>query len=457
MKYLILVLFCGLPLGLWSQNDVETKDKLEVYLDLDLRVHALDTELPFWMYANTFGGIGNGTQGYAGPTSRIEYLLNENSKITSGISAFYRDGVDTKLQRNELYIQYERPVWRIVLGSKNPERSDTDLSTTNENILLSGNTRSLPGVLIETTKPLQLLKKIHMDAGLGHYALNDEQRFVQNTRVHYKRLYVFYNMEGKHSFKAGIQHFAQWGGTSPILGEQPDGLSDFVSIFLARGGGDNSFEGDQVNALGNHLGSIDAFYTYTGDKGILNMYHLHLFDDGSGTRFANFPDGVWGVKYKFKNYKDLILNYEYVDTRNQSGATGRSGRDNYFSNSIYRSGWTYEGDIIGLPFFELNPDTGLGITNNRVVAHHVAGKMLLSPKLKITGKITYLINKGTFALPTLPNQRSLLQYASVDYFTNYGDLNLTAGYDLNNSNRSNNWAIGLGYKYALKKLSLLKK
>lgn len=436
-------------LSICAQKVNGTTDDVEVSLDLDLRANVLDTELPFWVHTNTFGRLGNRTTGYAGASSKIDYTVNERSRISVGISAFYRDGVTSELQRNELYVQYERPVWRVVLGSKNPEVSDSYLSTTNENIILSGNTRSLPGILLETTKPLQIFNRIHIDVGLGHYLLNDEQRFVQNTRVHYKRFYALYNLNGKHSIKAGIQHFAQWGGTSPSLGGQPNGLSDFARIFVGSGGGDNSFDGEQVNALGNHLGSIDAFYAYTHNKGVLSAYHLHLFDDGSGTRFANFPDGVWGLKYKFKNYKDLIINYEYIDTRNQSGSSGRSGRDNYFSNSIYRSGWTYEGEIIGLPFFELNQETGLGISNNRVVAHHIAARISPIKKLTVTGKMTYLINKGTFASPRIPNQQSLLNYARIDYFTKFGDINFTAGYDINNNNRLNGWTIGLGYKYAL--------
>lgn len=448
MKYLIIAFFYIISYSLDAQTTPKAKDSIEVYLAIDARGNLFDTELPFWMVANTFGGVGNTTQGYAGASSRIEYALNERSTITAGISAFYRDGVSQQLQRNEVYIQYERPAWRIVLGSKNPETENTFLSTTNENIILSGNARSLPGVLLETTKPFRILDKLHLDMGIGHYALNDEQRFVQDARVHYKRFYATYTINSAHSFKAGIQHFAQWGGTSPTIGEQPDGFADFGRIFLGSEGGDSAFEGDQLNALGNHLGSIDFQYNYRTERGNLSVYHLHLFEDGSGTRFANFPDGVWGAKYQFKQYRDLILNYEYVDTRNQSGSRGRSARDNYFSNSVYRSGWTYEGAILGLPFFELNQETGLGISNNRVVAHHLAGSIKPSSRISLVGKLTYLVRKGTFAAPIIPNERFLLAFGQIDYKVWSGLMSLQGGYDMTNLD-TDNFGISLGYKYML--------
>jgi len=72
--------------------------------------------------------------------------------------------------------------------------------------------------------------------------------------------------------------------------------------------------------------------------------------------------------------KKLDLLYEYIDTNDQS-ASDVSGVDNYFRNNVYRSGWSYEGAIIGMPLilidnsFEVT-DSNSPIISNRVQAHH---------------------------------------------------------------------------------------
>jgi len=82
--------------------------------------------------------------------------------------------------------------------------------------------------------------------------------------------------------------------------------------------------------------------------------------------------------------------YEYVDTTNQSGGFGVSGRDNYFMNKLYRSGWTYDGRTLGLPFI-------FGPFNTRTRVHQIGFtsiiKTFISPLklalLKILGHTMY--------------------------------------------------------------------
>ena len=44
-----------------------------------------------------------------------------------------------------------------------------------------------------------------------------------------------------------------------------------------------------------------------------------------------------------------------------------SGPDNYFNNSIYKSGWTYHGKTIGSPYFTPKPVDENGITSGVIV------------------------------------------------------------------------------------------
>ena len=162
------------------------------------------------------------------------------------------------------------------------------------------------------------------------------------------------------------------------------------------------------------------------------------FEDGRGTiKIQNAPDGVYSLAFNFKNRSGIVTDvvYEYVHTTWQSGdvhdrpATeeemtkvypdkvdaywqrpgdyyyGRiviGGRDNYFNNGEYPSGWTYHGKTLGLPLITpMSPDSNgqvLGVANNRIRAHHIGikGNMGLVP---YSIKTTYSSNWGRFGMP----------------------------------------------------------
>ena len=437
--------FVQLLVTLFFCSQIIAQEGVKVEGSINSRVFLSSDSLPFWLYSNTNGFVNEQSTFGIHAFAKASYKISDKNSLETGVSLFYRDGTDDNLQRGNLFISYKAPYYKITLGAKASENVNV-LSTTNENVLLSGNARAFPGVVIEAPSFINLTDQILIDYALGHYILNDD-RFVANTNVHYKRLNLRYSSSDSENFTVGVQHFAQWGGTSRTLGDLPDGLDDYFKIFLAQGGGEDSTDGEQVNALGNHLGSFDFSYEKQLKRGTIKAYHLHLFEDGSGTAFKNFPDGIWGAQYTFSNnsiFENIL--YEYVDTRSQSGSTGRSGRDNYFSNAGYRSGWTYEGQIIGLPFFELNPETGLGITNNRIIAHNIGVSGTLK-SIKISGKVTYLQNLGTYAGPFPFRQKKLLSYVSSTYKThNWGEISLLMGADFIN-NEPDNYALSIGYGF----------
>ena len=62
------------------------------------------------------------------------------------------------------------------------------------------------------------------------------------------------------------------------------------------------------------------------------------------------------------------MNFYY--TKNQSKNTPTTdGIDNYFNNNLYRSGWTYENRVLGVPFITLDPER-FRISNNKILVHH---------------------------------------------------------------------------------------
>lgn len=353
-----------------------------------------------------------------------------------------------------MYLEYKNQWIQLTAGAKQLTPETYNLSTINNNILQTGNARPLPGIIISNTKPIKLSEKFSLDAALAHYNLNDD-RSTKNAQIHYKMIRANWAINESSSLLVALRHYVQWGGRLSDGTKLPSDLKAFGRVFIGANGGDIDNPNEAINALGNHLGSYSVDYKRTLNSGILALYHQSLFDDRSGRELNNFPDGVWGVNYLPRGsimIKSIL--YEYIQTVSQSGAPRptegsgqQSGGDNYFSNSIYRSGWTYEGAVIGLPF--LNPfGNATAPSNNRMIGHHlgIAGSI---GKIDYAIKGSYIQNLGTYTSPIKPRQQALYSHATFSYDTNIlGIINLYVGADYIND-FSNATSIGIGYKYNL--------
>ncbi|WP_435579867.1 capsule assembly Wzi family protein [Gilvibacter sp.] len=408
--------------------------------------------LPFWMQANTNGAVGAGTNFLVDGGLSGQLMLNNGWQLSGKASLFYRDEVPDELQRDELYAQLDTPWLSVVIGSRRNEDRFDGLGLVQDNFLLSGNARALPGLLVEAPSPQRIFKGVALDWGIGHYSLNDE-RFVEDVLLHFKRLAAVITLSPRTTLKAGIQHYAQWGGNSPERGKQPSGFSDFIDIFFASQGSDSASDTDRANALGNHLGIYELEVNHRTTYGNLRFYHSHPFEDGSGTRLKNFPDGIWGFYYdpNTEDYTSLFkgLVVEYFQTTDQSGATGDAGRDNYFRSGVYRSGWTYDGNILGLPFITMD-ETGLEIGNNRVRGIHL-GLSAGRGSWLIYTKATAYENFGSFRLDNRidPPQQILNTFVGFEYdFKKYGSVNLQAAADWGDGFRDT-YGVSLGYRISI--------
>ncbi|MFC4633327.1 capsule assembly Wzi family protein [Dokdonia ponticola] len=413
-------------------------------------------ELPFWTYTNRYGRLSQETNGLVYAFAKADYEITPNSSLSFFASGVARDGIDPNIQRAELYAMFKNKWINITLGSKDFTDDTNELSSIRRNILFSSNTRALPGLLIQNAAPIKIVKNLSFDAAIAHYSLNDD-RFVENARVHYKNLFFNWDINSQSSLRIGLQHVAQWAGSSPLRGEQPDGFSDFVKIFFGRGGGEEASFSDQVNVLGNHMGSYSINYKRKLSNALdIDVYYQTLFEDRSGIELNNFPDGVWGLQINRNDSKLMkgVL-YEYIQTVSQSGRPRavqndgqQSGGDNYFINGTYLSGWTYEGRTIGLPFITINSldEDGDFIINNRTKAHHL-GVLGSFWKLDYTLKLTYVENLGSYRDPITPKDTFVYSYFQAKLPTQkYGTFSLEIGADFN-EDRDTFFGGGLGYRY----------
>ena len=129
-----------------------------------------------------------------------------------------------------------------------------------------------------------------------------------------------------------------------------------------------------------------------------------------------------GIYFKPQNQKIISsVLYEYIDTSDQSGISVGSGFDGYFGNNIYRSGWTYEQNVMGAPFVLFDKDVAITEDNspfisNRSKVHHfgLAGGFK-NFQWKI--KSTYAKYLGTYRTPFYPEWKYWYNYASLSYKT----------------------------------------
>ncbi|MDC7995350.1 capsule assembly Wzi family protein [Altibacter sp. HG106] len=411
-----------------------------------------EASVPFWMQANTNYRYGNFSNLAPLVEGRLGWATSDSAEIAIGASTYYRDDVPDEFQARELYLEFSNKWLHAVLGSQVPSQPYQGLSTTRKNFLWSGNARPIPGLLLEAQNPLRITNGFAIDWGIGHYQLSDD-RYVADAMIHYKRIALLFRFAERHQVKGQLQHMAQWGGTSPEFGPLPNDFEAFVDVFFASRGADASIPGEAVNALGNHLGTFLLDYTYTSAQSVWNFYHEHPFEDGSGFRWSNFPDGVWGLVYQplQSSWLDTIL-YEYVDTSDQSGNDSGAGFDGYFGNNVYRSGWAHEGQVIGLPFIGYDRnlivnDINSPVTNNRVRVHHlgVSGSV---GAIQWLLKTSYNVNLGTYRQPFTPTQKNLYNYAQATYHTHsFGSFRLGVGADVQNIG-AEVFGVQAGYRYS---------
>lgn len=380
-------------------------------------------KLPFWLYSNTYGTIARDAYLWSNLSLFTDFQKTNTrafdySLRIEGTGALGKD--DNRLFINQLYgrIRWQNLV--LNAGMINPATEYDGLSSTNGNMLYSNNSRSMPGVSLETWDFIKfpwIGQWLSFRAKYAEYIMMDDRYAGNNTRLHNKSLGIKLTVIPQFNVEIGMEHFAQWGGEIPEYGKLPHSLKDYARVVLIKAGGEDSPD-NEVNKLGNHIGRHVGKIRYNGSSWGAELYYNHMFEDGSGQRFKNFPDGLYGLFLTRKNgqkwFKSFL--YELYYTKSQSGSSHEDpitgavvgGNDNYFNNGIYQSGWTFYGNVIGSPFFTPMEQNENGITpgiyNSRFVAHHmgICGELPLAIQYKLL--MSYSENYGMHHRPFLNEQ-----------------------------------------------------
>ncbi|WP_226389651.1 capsule assembly Wzi family protein [Penaeicola halotolerans] len=379
--------------------------------------------LPHYLFHQQLGELSDGDEAYYRALLSYERTLSKDFKVGAGFRF-----ASERFTSHYLYANWR--AWQLQAGRiiEDQPFSAGDLGMGAFGI--SQNARPLPQVgLVVKDKPVPFTQgRLTFNASWSHRWFDDD-RYVERPYMHEKSLLLTYHVpRWRAKFSGGMQHFAQWGGTLPSGRALPQTFTDYLRVTMGResvadfvDGSDPVFA-EVVNALGNHLGTWNLSYEQAIGNDQLALYYQKPWEDRSGILPFRSGDLQLGLSWKRDKPEAFIqeIFIEYLNTTYQSGpgtpdsVPGQSnrgyrngGRDDYYNNNfVYRSGWTYEGMVIGnpmmttydralkyLPYF-YNQENA--IANNRVWAMHMGFKGKITPDLSHRVLFTASRNQGTY-------------------------------------------------------------
>ncbi|HYQ57489.1 MAG TPA: capsule assembly Wzi family protein, partial [Draconibacterium sp.] len=282
------------------------------------------------------------------------------------------------------------------------------LSTTNGNLAASRNARPHPRLRVGFNRFMPVLVDWFSINGFYEEGLLNDNRYVEDTHLHRKALYLRFGKPETVQVTGGLEHFVMWGGTHPEYGEL-QGWESYMDYVTGSAGDENALMTDQLNVVGNGYGVYQLQVSKVWEKLKTTLYVSHPFDDRSGLRLTNHPDNLLGIHLAFQKEMALIQNvvFECFNTKNQSGQIhlvegtdgkvhGR-GRDDYYNHGVYRSGATYHQMAMVSPLFApviVEEDISKGFESTRYTGFHLGADGFFLENWGWKGLLTYTNNFG---------------------------------------------------------------
>lgn len=398
IRYLPIILAGCLLLSAETAEAQQGENR--VSLRTGLQVSTAD-RLPFWLYANRLGKVDPG-----GANFFSEFALNrtlwegDRYSVSAGGSLLGRLSPKRSVHFPTLYLRADYGAFRLEAG-----RFPQPIGTNNHRLsvgsmMMSTHATPVPKVSIITPEFVDVpgLGGFLQFRGLFSHGWFPDSRFVEGVKLHQKFLYLRFNLE-RFSLTGGIVHNNTWGGTHPRAGRLSQSFTDYLKIITGIGSSGEGDTPEQIynSSLGNSLAAYEFEAKYRFGETSLSLTRLFYLEDVVSTRFRSPWDGVWGVNLKREGSHWLKgLTYEHVNTKQQDSRPDQpSGRQMYYYNFIYQSGWTHEDRVLGMPLITFNPEIDRP-SNNMVVAHHLGIEGRPWDGAEYRAFLTYSRNYGTF-------------------------------------------------------------
>ena len=380
----------------------------------------------------------------------VEHAFNKDWTLSGSVDVIGSVHADHKMYLQQCFANLSWKHFFLEVGSREQPLVMRDNLLSIGSFVKGTNAKPIPQIHLGTngfwTVPYTKgWVQINFDFGYGkfldnsyredHFKKGNEngmKNFLYATGAYYhqKHLYIRSNPEKPIFVTVGIEHVAQFGGTSYnyetgelVVKSKPANLKAFWNVILPLGDS-NYFENEALEdwVYGNHVGVM----TYQIGWNInpnhqLQAYLDNPFEDGSGIRKGNGWDGLWGLQYTNKTSGRQYVRgavVEYFQSTNQSGPLHwdsgdypepiRSqitdlvtGNDNYYNNMFYDSyshyGMTPGIGLITSPIY--NKEGYTQFRNNRVKAWHVGINGEITDRISYLVKGSYQEGWGTYSAP----------------------------------------------------------
>ena len=358
--------------------------------------------MPFWFHSNQYGELEKGSQNAAiNLYGTWNYRFESGIALSAGADLLTRASGEPDARFQESYFQAGYGHFKLTAGRKRETFGLVHHDMSVGSLIASKNARPMPKITFSTdgyqTVP-GTAGFLYYNASLAHGWMDDDEyryvddellpryRFVDGVKLHQKHLYLrIFSEDAPVELHGGLVHFAQWGGYSPIFGQAPESFSNYLDVFFGRASDSKEVigGGETPNAFQNHIGSYDFSIVSNISGYQLGLIWQIILEDTPNARFAGLRDGLWGGYLRRNGAERPLIkavSYEYLSTRYH--LTGNRDWEpayvNYYNHYAYRGGWTYYGRAIGNPLY-FSEDQYLGVSNNKLLGHHLAVKGYIGP------------------------------------------------------------------------------
>lgn len=272
MKIILSIFFWGIvSTVVWAQDrTVDYSASLSGFV-------STKDNLPFWAVSNRYGLMPDGRGGLLEVGVFSDFTDKHKINFAYGVSgAGFLSDFDNNILLDQLYISGRWRNLRLDLGMIHRDTEYEGISSTNGDMIWSNNSRTLPGynlrsdyIAIPWTN-----KVLSFKFNWADYMMIDD-RYVEDTRLHNKSVFLKIKPARRWEIIVGLEHWVQWGGTSPTLGKQPSSFKDYLRIVCGKEGGEGASTSDVINALGNHLGREHLRINYLADNYTLTFIMIY--------------------------------------------------------------------------------------------------------------------------------------------------------------------------------------
>ena len=383
----------------------------------------------------------------------VEHAFNEDWKLSGTVDVIGSLHADHKAYLQQCYANLSWKDFFIEVGSREQKQVVRDNLLSVGSFVKGTNAKPIPQIHLGTNGfwNVPFTKEwvqINFDFGYGKFLDGQyrEDAFYQGNNLlyskgiyyHQKHLYIRSNPTKPIFVMVGIEHAAQFGGTSYGYNRKgvftskskPTNLKAFWNVILPIGNS-NYFEDEALEdwVYGNHVGVMTYQIGWNINKNHqIQAYLDNPFEDGSGVRKGNGWDGLWGFQYTNRTPGKQYVRgavFEYFQSTNQSGplhwdgndypepirsqiTSIVTGNDNYYNHGFYGSyahyGMTPGIALILSPIY--NRDGHNDYRDNRVKAWHIGINGEITDHLSYMVKGSYREGWGTYDNPLTEKHHS---------------------------------------------------